>query len=215
MNNSISNIKYFNIWTSVIGSPRDRQLERLRPPLVSGVLSAAAATIRYVALVDHGVKAGEQVVVHGDDGWTRVHFVFKDNGRGPELDERFRLADDGTYANYDVEGTSTFGGPVDEHFARSGSAREMAFAVGTWSSDRSPDRRCTLPMNGTYETASVAIAALARQEDQRVPLLPSGTLSQRMLDQVEVSSGGRTQQVRLFALSGTGFTPELHLDDSG
>ena len=30
-----------------------------------------------------------------------------------------------------------------------------------------------------------------------------------MLDQVEISSGDRTQQVRLFALSGTGFTPDF------
>ena len=123
--------------------------------------AGAAETLRYVAFVSDGVKAGEQVVVHGDDGWTRVHFVFKDNGRGPELDEQFRLADDGTYANYDVEGTSTYGGPVDEHFVRNGTHAK-------WHS-RSEHGHANVtgtalyaPMNGTFETASVAVGVLAR-----------------------------------------------------
>nr|HPO24393.1 hypothetical protein [Arenimonas sp.] len=40
----------------------------------------AAEKIRYVILVDGGKQAGEQVVEHGDDGLTKVHFIFKDNG---------------------------------------------------------------------------------------------------------------------------------------
>ena len=46
----------------------------------------SAETVRYVLLVDDGKKAGEQVVEHGDDGKTKVHYIFKDNGRGPELE---------------------------------------------------------------------------------------------------------------------------------
>ena len=80
----------------------------------------AAETIRYVALVDGGKKAGEQVVHKGDDGVTRVDFIFKNNGRGPELKEEYRLAADGTYSSYQVKGTSTFGAPVAETFSRDG-----------------------------------------------------------------------------------------------
>ncbi len=170
--------------------------------------TAAAETIRYVALVDHGVKAGEQVVVHGDDGWTRVHFTYKNNGRGPDLNEQFRLADDGTYANYDVEGTSTFGGPVDEHFTRRGT-RAKWYSPSEQGHATVSGTKLYVPMYGTFETASVAVRAIARQADQRVALLPSGTLSSRSLDEAEISSGGHTQQVRLFALSGTGFTPDF------
>ena len=84
------------------------------------VPAMAAETVRYVALVDGGKKAGEQVVRTGDDGTTYVDFIFKDNGRGPELKEEYTLAADGTYRKYKVTGVSTFGAKVDETFSRDG-----------------------------------------------------------------------------------------------
>src|SRR5262245_5036201 len=90
--------------------------------LAIGIAAQAEAseTSRYVALVDHGKKAGHQIVEQGDDGVTRVDYIFKDNGRGPELKEEFTLADDGTFKRYSVKGKSTFGAPVDETFSRDG-----------------------------------------------------------------------------------------------
>ena len=38
-----------------------------------------------------------------------VDFIFKDNGRGPELKEEYTLAADGTFTRYHAKGTSTFG----------------------------------------------------------------------------------------------------------
>ena len=94
----------------------------------------AAETIEYVALVDGGKQAGHQIVVHGDDGVTRVDFLFKDNGRGPELKEEYTLAADGTFATYSVKGQSTFGAPVDESFA-------IENGIARWksTSDAGPD----------------------------------------------------------------------------
>ncbi len=48
----------------------------------------SAQTLRYVALVDGGKQAGQQSVSVGDDGITRVEYVFKDNGRGPFIRQR-------------------------------------------------------------------------------------------------------------------------------
>src|SRR6188768_1295843 len=79
----------------------------------------AADTVQYVVLM-YGKKAGQQTVTSGDDGVTRVDYIFKDNGRGPELKEEFKLAPDGTFASYRVTGTTTFGAPVDESFRHEG-----------------------------------------------------------------------------------------------
>ena len=49
-----------------------------------------------------------------------VEFIFKDNGRGPELKEEFKLDKDGTFISYHVAGQSTFGAPIDETFTRTG-----------------------------------------------------------------------------------------------
>src|SRR6478735_11918152 len=85
---------------------------------------AASETVRYVALVDGGKHAGQQVVTRDDNGTTHVDFVFKDNGRGPELKEEYTLAPDGTFARYSAKGTSTFDAAVDESFVRDGNRVE-------------------------------------------------------------------------------------------
>ena len=106
-----------------LATPRNPGMKRTLAISLAMLLASpaySAETLRYVALVDNGKQAGHQVVTTGDDGVTRVDFIFKDNGRGPELKEEFRLAPDGTYSSYRVTGTTTFGAPVDESFGRDG-----------------------------------------------------------------------------------------------
>lgn len=168
----------------------------------------AAETLKYVALVDGGKKAGEQTVTTGDDGVTRVDFIFKDNGRGPELKEEYQLAADGTFQRYQVKGVSTFGAPVDETFTRDGD-------TGRWKSTSDAgthtftDTALYTPLGGTPATTSVALAALARRPDGKLPLVPSGTLTQRRLASMDISSGSQSRTVDLLALTGIGFTPSF------
>ena len=64
----------------------------------------AAETIRYDIHVESGKKVGEQVVEIGDDGLTRVRYGYKNNGRGPDLTETYRVGPDGTFTEYSVKG---------------------------------------------------------------------------------------------------------------
>lgn len=166
----------------------------------------SADTIKYVALVDGGKQAGQQTVVHGDDGTTRVDFVFKDNGRGPELKEEFTLAPDGTFKTYRVQGEATFGAKIDESFRI-----EDGKAIWKSTSDAGEqpvrDGAMYSPLAGTPEGASVAIAALAARADGKLPLIPSGTLTMRKVDEAEVAKGAEKRKVQLLALTGVGFTP--------
>src|SRR5690606_32787118 len=97
------------------------------PGLALAGTADAAQTLRYVVLVDGGTKAGEQTIATDADGTTRASFIFKDNGRGPELEEEYSLNPDGTFRRYRVTGTSTFGAKVDERF-------ELVDGVARWSS---------------------------------------------------------------------------------
>jgi hypothetical protein len=47
-----------------------------------------ASSRRWVIVVDGGHRAGEQVVDCRGDGHCSARYVFKDNGRGPEIAER-------------------------------------------------------------------------------------------------------------------------------
>jgi len=174
----------------------------------------AAEKLRYVILIDGGKQAGEQVVERGDDGLTKVHFIFKDNGRGPELDEEFRLAADGTFSEYRVKGNTTFGSAVDERFIRKNN-------VASWSSSSEKGRRKVsgpalyIPLNSSFEVFSASLAAMAKSPDGSLPLLPAGTLKQSKLDEVEVTRDGKRQTVRLLAITGQGLTPQFAWTTTG
>jgi cytosine/adenosine deaminase-related metal-dependent hydrolase len=173
--------------------------------LLPGIVSAAE-TIEYLALVDGGKQAGHQTVVHGDDGVTRVDFIFKDNGRGPELKEEYVLAPDGTFATYSVKGTSTFGAPVDESFRV-----ENGTAIWKSTSDAGEQPLTAgaaySPLGGSPQSFAVAFTALSQRSDGKLPLIPSGTLTMRKVTEVDVVKDAETRKVQLVMLTGVGFTP--------
>ena len=166
----------------------------------------AAEALRYVALVDGGKKAGEQVVQMRDDGTTQVDFIFKDNGRGPELKEEYTLAEDGTYTRYKVSGVSTFGAKVDETFSRDGDRVQWKSTSDT-GTQQVAGTALYSALGGTPAGFSVAISALAKRSDGKLPLIPSGTLTVRKINQAQVTRGNDTRTVELVAVTGIGLTP--------
>jgi hypothetical protein len=173
--------------------------------MIAASAAGAAETTRYVALVNGGKdKAGHQWVTRDGDR-TRVDFIYKDNGRGPELKEEFTLGKDGTLTRYKVKGASTFGAIVDETFTLSaGKAR--------WKSTSDKGDQAVIgsalysPLSGTPEIFSVYFEALARNGG-KIPMIPSGTLSWQKLLETPIEKGGTRRGVQLVALTGTGFTP--------
>src|SRR5687767_14736621 len=87
---------------------------------LSAQAGLAAETLRYGIYAGDGKRSGQQVVTRGDDGLVRVVYGYKDNGRGPDYVEEFRLAPDGTFSEYRIKGKSTFGAAVDERFSVAG-----------------------------------------------------------------------------------------------
>lgn len=168
----------------------------------------AAEKLRYVILVDGGKQAGEQVVERGDDGLTKVRYIFKDNGRGPELNEEFRLAADGTFSEYRVTGNSTYGAVVNDRFERKNDTANWT-STSEKGSKQVKGPALYIPLNSSFEVFSASLAAMARSPDGTLPLLPAGTLAQRKLDEVEVSRDGKSQTVRLLAITGQGLTPQF------
>lgn len=178
--------------------------------------AAAASTLRFLLFTGDRKPAGEQVVETAVDGLVSVRFVFKDNGRGPELQERFRLAPDGTLAEYHVSGSGEMGGPIDERFVREGDGARWHSAAESGSANNAAGA-FYVPRDNSFEVVSASIAAVAARADGALPLLPSGTLTQRRLDEVEVVRGDgtaasprQTRRVRLLAQMGLGLTPSFY-----
>ena len=173
-------------------------------------LSAHAATqaLRYDIYTENGKRAGEQLMETDDSGMTRVKYIFKDNGRGPELTEQFRVGPDGTMTEYAVQGNSTYGAVVNDKFVRQG-------GQASWHSTTEQGKAGVsgpamyVPLNATFAPLSVAIAALSATPGKALALLPSGALTQRKIDEMQVTAGGKTQTVRLLAQTGLGLTPQF------
>ncbi len=180
-------------------------------PLALGLLALApqalaAETLRYVALVDGGKQAGQQVVTTGTDGTTKVEFIFKDNGRGPELKEEYTLAPDGTYQTYKVQGTSTFGAKIDESFRRDGDQAQWK-STSDEGSQKVQGTALYQPLGGSPAGYSVAFNALSKRADGKLPLIPSGTLTSRKVGQAQVQCGANKRDVQLVAVTGVGLVP--------
>jgi cytosine/adenosine deaminase-related metal-dependent hydrolase len=176
--------------------------------LLANAANAAEVT-RYVALVNGGkAKAGHMWTTREAGDKTRVEFIFKNNGRGPELKEEFRVGKDGTPTSYHVTGQTEIGAPVDETFTR---VDDKASWTSTTDKGGQAVHGTALynPLAGTPESLSVAFSALARSRDGKVPLIPSGTLTWRKLADADVTSGSAPRKVQLVALTGLGFTPTI------
>ena len=176
--------------------------------LAAPIASAAAETVTYTFVSDTLKNPGSQVVERSDDGLYTVKFSYKNNGRGPDLVERYRLAADGSFSEFHVTGTSTYGAVVDEHFERNGSQAQWRSTTERGSATVGGPA-IYVPLNSSYAPSSVFVAALARRPGMSMPLLPNGVLRMRKLDEVEVSGAGRTRRVQLIEQTGLGLQPSF------
>jgi imidazolonepropionase-like amidohydrolase len=177
---------------------------------VATIAADAAETRRYLLMTGDDKRAGEQLVELSDAGLATVQFIYKDNGRGPELAERIQLLPDGTFSTYEVQGKSTFGAPVNERFARKGDKAEWQ-STSEQGTGTVAGSALYVPLNSSFEVASMSIGALAARPDGRLPLLPSGTLTQRALDELELTNAaGQRRRVQLLAQTGLGLSPAFY-----
>ena len=178
--------------------------------IVATIVAHATETTRYVLMAGDGKRAGEQIVERSDSGLATVRYIFKDNGRGPELTERIQVLPDGTFSTYEVQGKSTFGASVNERFARSGDKAEWQ-STSERGSSAVAGSALYVPLNSSFEVASMSIGALAARADGKLPLLPSGTLTQRVLEEVDLTdAAGQRRRVQLLAQTGLGLSPALY-----
>lgn len=167
--------------------------------------AALADATRHVVIFQDKIS-GSMTTTTGKDGVVRVIYTYRDNGRGPDMDETIRLAPDGTIAEYRVKGKSTFGAPIAETFRREGS-------VARWQSHS--DRGNTtitkpamyVPVENSPEIGAITARALLRQPTKQLDALPGGQMKIEKLAEVTLKSADKQQTAALYNISGLGLSP--------
>ncbi|NDY82691.1 amidohydrolase family protein [Orrella sp. NBD-18] len=186
--------------------------------LTLGLLASAnadpAKTTRYTILLENGTLAGEQTVERVGQDIFKVHFDFKENGRGPTLDETIKMAPDQTMLEYHVKGTSEMGGMVDERFIRKGNVAEWS-SKSEKGSKRLRGKGFYLPLDSSWQVNSLMISALSNSRPSSLPLLPEGTLVQHRLAEQVVTHEDQSQVVQLVMHTGIGLSPQFFWATTG
>lgn len=170
--------------------------------------AAAAPALRFVAWNPDGTRAGALVIRAEPGGDTVADYDYKNNGRGPTTQERYRLAADGTPLTYRVSGSSTFGSAIDESYQRDAGRARWRSPVDN-GEVAAPVPALYAAMGGSPAVDAIAVAALATAPGRRLPLLPGGQLRQQVVDRLVVSHGGRQQALQLVVHVGLGFEPNF------
>lgn len=130
---------------------------------------AAAAGDEYLVLAQ-GQKVGAMSVERADDGALRVQFSWRDNGRGPEIAESFRVGADQRPLSYQVRGKSLFGGTVQEEFSFAG-GRVRWQSPADRGDEPAPEGGVFVPLESSPAYAAQLLRALLAQPgaQARVP----------------------------------------------
>jgi hypothetical protein len=178
-------------------------------------LAAAAALISTAALADSTVHytvliqnrpSGSQVTVFHDDGRVDADMSYRDNGRGPDIKERMRFSPDGTLLSLDTTGKSTFGAPIEEHFSLKGQTAQWR-SLADHGTTTLTGPAVYVANDNSFEAFGFVSRAALKQPQGRIAALPGGELTiAKVLDR-DLQSGGRTQQVSLYAITGISTQP--------
>ncbi len=181
--------------------------------LAFAAAAQAEETFEYDVLYA-GKLSGTQTTVVGDGGNLEVTYSYRDNGRGPDIEEAIRLAPDGSFASYRQKGKTTYGALLDEQFlVKDGHATWQSTSERGFKDIASP--AMYLPTYGSPETTALIVRA-TQQAGGKLPGLPGGELSSEKLKEATVGPAGQQRKVALYALRGSGLEPDyIWLDEEG
>jgi imidazolonepropionase-like amidohydrolase len=175
--------------------------------LCAATAAQAQRTDKYVVLFQ-GKPSGALTAVTAADGGVQVDYSYRDNGRGPDVREELAFDGTGMPVRHRLTGTSTYGGPIDETYAREG-------ATATWKSvaDRGEAKVAQPSWYWPISEASpqglaLMVRAALKRPDRRLALLPSGEITVEKLHEQVFAAGGKRQAAALYAVSGLDYDPD-------
>lgn len=165
---------------------------------------------RFIVLVG-GTPIGAANITRTQTGFE-IEYEFRNNGRGPTLNESITLNDQGYPVSWTIEGASTFGNAVDEMFEWTGDGAIWRDATGEGSATVTTPAYY-VPQNASPYQLAIAARLLLADEDRTISALPGGELRLAEMEELTLSEGDAALDVTAYALSGTSTSPTYFLMD--
>lgn len=166
----------------------------------------SATTVTRYSIRIFGRPAGTQTTTAVGDERISVTFGYRENGRGPDLQEEFTLAADGTPLSQRVSGISEFGAPIEESYQRSAAGAKWQSLADQGTAEPG-GATLYVPMSYTFESLAQMVRALVHTPRQELRALPFGTVRLERLDEVRLVNDGMQRTVALYALTGLDYAP--------
>jgi len=146
---------------------------------------------------------------------TSIDFDFKNNGRGPTLKERIELDANGLPTSWDIQGTTTFGSKVAEHFAQTETHAEWTDSTGQGRALRKA-RAIYVAQNGSPWSFGIYARAMLKAGVTSLPAYPGGTLHLTKGKSLALAGRAGRLQLTRYEISGIETEPEtILLDEKG
>ena len=137
-----------------------------------------------------------------ENGDYQYSFNFNDRGRGPEIEQRFTLNKEGFIDNLEISGVNYLKDTIHETFKF-----ENNKAIWKSSSEsgeiESSGNAFFSSINGTLGESEILLQKLLNTPDQKVDLLPSGSVAISDIDHHNIDGN----DLRLIETVGFGFDP--------
>jgi hypothetical protein len=178
--------------------------------LMLGCGSALGATERFTA-ISGGKKVGHLVAATSGNK-VSIDFDIKNNGRGPTIAETLTLGADGLPTAWTVKGATTFGSKVNETFSQAGGAASWQDSAGKGST--AAGQRLYIAQHASPWALGLYARTLLRSGQDRLDVLPAGTLRLDKVATLDVTGTLGTLRVTAYNIGGIDLTPETVLLDS-
>jgi cytosine/adenosine deaminase-related metal-dependent hydrolase len=184
------------------------------PPTSPPALGDAAPRVVKRTVIMQTRRSGSSVTKILPDGSLELAYEHFQNGRGPKVEARARIAADGTLASFEAKGKHTMGNVIEESFAVEGTRAR-------WKSREEQGEKALagpafyMPIASLPEMFGALFAAL-RKNGGRIALLPEGEARLEQAATTNVRAGGREKRLIAWVITGIDFTPSrLFTEEDG
>jgi imidazolonepropionase-like amidohydrolase len=189
--------------TASDATPEANQEQMAALPTLTGTESFRVLT--------SGTDIGGMTVDH-TSGKTVIEYEYRNNGRGPTINEQIALGPDGLPRAWSIEGATSFGNKINESFAMDGGGADWTDATGV-STSKVDNPTMYVAQDASPYSLWLYARVLLADADQSIPVLPAGALRLDKMEDLTITGPGGEQTISSYAISGISLNPTYLLAD--